>query len=309
MNEQTDVKKNGKPASGPTSFSPINPASLIQPPAKLPEINLGRPMPDADLRDIFSKSAKIQAQKTIVSGKTKIIFFIGRGRTGKSTNIRYHIAQLARKQKNFIALDADKTNPVLGQYIGGVGMPPSYEDEAIASWLSETILSAIPHGIHVLVDFGGGDTSLAYVVRFLPHIVGSIEQMGGAVVTCCALGTSVDDLSPFANLYNLGFRPTATAFLFNEAAAPTLHPSSFADIQAHSFYRRLTDEHAAVSLLIPALKVAQAVEARRLNFFDAKEGAQPDTQAPPLRLFEQLILGGWLANMEQVYQPVGSWFE
>jgi hypothetical protein len=133
--------------------------------------------------------------------------------------------------------------------------------------------------------------------------------MGGAVVACCTLGSSADDLMPLANLHQLGFRPTATALLFNEASLGTaeVHRESFTSIKSHSFYRELIEVHNAVPLLIPRLDVAETIERRRLNFLDASRG-MTNPGVDPLTVSQQFVLRAWLKKMDEVYQPISGWF-
>ena len=277
------------------------------PPPTLPEVPLGRRQPQVEALAAFTAQTQIHGSRKDLSGKSKVIFFTGRGRTGKTTLVRYFAERLSITNSKFSVLDGDKTNPVLDQYFDAE-RPDSFDDASMAAWIAGNALACVGNGAHLIVDLGGGDTSLAQLVQVLPNLVAELEAGDGAVVVCCTLGTAPEDLSPLSNLYTLGFRPTATALLFSQAALTTpLTEASFAAIQTHSFYKRLLDEQGAVPILVPALSVAAAVEARRLNFQHACDGATPPGGFP-LGLYERFVVRDWMVKMEKAFAPVASWF-
>jgi hypothetical protein len=273
-------------------------------------IELGLPMPDLDARLEFATIATDQARKTTLPKQPKAFLFIGRGRTGKTTNIRYLITEMDRKGAAFAVLDADTTNPVLEQYVELASRPPGYDDETLTAWMTDCVFSAIGEKSHLLIDLGGSDRTLRGVLNSVPDFVSVVETMGGAVIACCTLGSSADDLAPLANLHRAGFRPTATVLLFNEASlgSTEVHPGAFASVQSQRFFHELIDNHNAVPLLIPRLKVADTVERRRLDFEFAKSG-QSAPGEDPLNFTERVLLRSWMTKMAEVYQPISGWFE
>ena len=277
-------------------------------PKQLPEIRLGRPMPQLDARAVFADLARRYGGSIDLSGKFKAVFLIGRGKSGKTTTARYIAECWAKLGLDYLVLDADKTNPVLNEYMRAK-RPRSYDDDSIATWIADETFGAIGTKIHVLVDLGGGDTALGVLVERIPGFVADIEAAGGAVIACCTLGSSVDDLGPLANLHAVGFRPTATALLLSEASLTTpINEASFAAIQAHSFYKEMIANQRTVPILVPALQAAQEVELRRMNFGEAGSGV-----APPggyaLGPYHQAVVRAWLAKMEQAFSPIASWFK
>jgi len=265
-------------------------------------------MPDLDVRKRFADIAERQAAKTKLGNHPKVIFFIGRGRTGKTTNIRYLIRHFDKSDANFVALDVDSTNPVLQQYVEFAHLPPSYDPDALVQWLANYIISTITRNAHVLIDLGGGDSFLAHMIRSVPGFVQVVESFGGAVLAFCTLGPSPDDLMPLSNLHRVGFQPSATVLLLNEASLGTasLHTDAFIDVVEHSFYRRLIDDQNAVPLLIPRLQVADEVERRRLGFEFASKG-DVGAAGTPLTVTQRFILNAWLQKMTEVYRPIAEW--
>jgi hypothetical protein len=59
-----------------------------------------------------------------LGGKVKAVFFIGRGRTGKTTLARWAYEVLAERGGSAIIAAADPTNRALVNYLDGVAQPP-----------------------------------------------------------------------------------------------------------------------------------------------------------------------------------------
>jgi len=293
----------------PKAPMPMKGRVIPDPPPRppIPEIQLTRDMPQSDPTKDFAEFAEAQAKKVTLGKQPKVAFFIGRGRTGKTTNIRFLISEMDSENLNFGIIDADASNAVLHQYTQAAALPPDYELDELVNWLGLKIANAVARSMHVLVDLGGGDTSLSRLLSFSPAFVSDIEKAGGAVVAFYSLGSSPDDLTPIAKLYNEGFRPSATVLLLNEHALSygKVRSESFTAVQSHTFFRELVDNQNAVPLLIPRLKVADQIEQRRLNFSDAAA----ETLSSPLTLSERYLLRNWIRQMKEAYKPISAWFE
>jgi hypothetical protein len=265
-------------------------------------------MPDLEVRSKFTKLAERQAAKTKFERTAKVIFFIGRGRTGKTTNIRYLIRQFEQSNTAFAVFDIDATNPVLHQYVDYAQLPPSYGPDSLVQWLTDSIISTVSQQAYILIDLGGGDTTLAHLISSMPRFVQVVQGLGSAVLAFCTLGPSPDDLMPLSNLHRVGFQPSATVLLLNEASLGTasLHTDAFIDVVEHSFYRRLIDDQNAVPLLIPRLQVADEVERRRLGFTFASNG-EAGVGGMPLTFTQRVILNAWLEKMTEAYRPIAEW--
>jgi hypothetical protein len=112
----------------------------------------------------------------------------------------------------------------------------------------------------LLVDLGGGDTTLRRLVTQLPDLVAIFEAQGFAVVLYYTVGPQEEDLSPLATMEGLGFKPTATAIALNEAMAEVGDPreSAFARILRHSVFLTAVGR-GAVPIWMPRLLSAQQV--------------------------------------------------
>ena len=72
--------------------------------------------------------------------------------------------------------------------------PPEASDPAIAlKWLDKLQEHALQQGTSLLVDLGGGDTTLRRLVTQLPDLVAMFEAQGFAVVVLYAVGPQEED--------------------------------------------------------------------------------------------------------------------
>ena len=279
-----------------------------QPPG-IVKIDLVGQLARPEAPDELINLARTAAERMNLAGKNKAIFFLGRGKTGKTTTIRFLAEKWFQQDTPMALLDADRTNGVLRQYFDSVERPPSDDDGSVAAWMVDTVLEAIADQANILIDLGGGDTTLAHLVQSVPSFVQEVERAGGAVVACCTLGSEQDDLMPMARLDAMGLRPTATVLLFNLAALSVpLNKTSFAAIQSHDFYKTLVETRGAAPIFVPVLKAAAAVENRRMTFEDARDGViRPGIS--PISPFLRLAIRDWMLKMDKAFEPIRSWLE
>jgi len=243
-----------------------------------------------------------------LSGKKKVICWVGRGKTGKTTGIRWLAETAIANGTPLLMADMDTTNDTFSRYIKDVTRPPEASDPALAlKWLDKLMQHALRQQTSLLVDLGGGDTTLRRLVTQLPDLVQLFEAQGFAVVLFYTIGPQEEDLSPLATLQDLGFKPTATAIILNEAMIDVgdTREAAFARIYRHSVFRKAVDD-GAVPVFMPCLLAVQQVEIRRLKFRDAAEGrtGRADT---PLGPFDRSRVKKWLEAMDANFSGIGSW--
>ncbi len=163
------------------------------------------------------------------------------------------------------------------------------------------------HMTSVVVDLGGGDTTLRRLVGQIPDLVPMLEAAGFAVVAVYTVGPQEEDLSPLATLEALGFQPRATAIVLNEALmevgdAPA---GAFARVFRHSAFHAAADR-GAVPVWMPKLLVAAQVETRRLHYRDAADG-QSGQGTTPLGPFDRARVANWLREMDQSFDGISTW--
>ena len=262
---------------------------------------------------ILSASAKPVSATAPMSGidlsdKKKIIFWIGRGKTGKTTGIRWSAETAILAGHTLLMADMDPTNDTFSKYIDDVARPPEASDPAMAlKWLDKLLQHALHHDLSLLVDLGGGDTTLRRLVTDLPDLVAMIEAQGFAVVLFYTVGPQEEDLSPLATMEGLGFRPTATAIVLNEAMGEIGDPplNAFARILRHSAFLAAV-QRGAVPIWMPRLLPAQQVEIRRLHFRDAAAGKTGQGKTP-LGPFDRSRVLNWLQAMDTNFAGIASW--
>ncbi|MGH8227045.1 MAG: hypothetical protein ACREU3_03925 [Steroidobacteraceae bacterium] len=244
------------------------------------------------------------AQGVDLSGRPKIIFAAGRGKTGKTLFLRW-IAEMARDSgRNFMMADIDPTNPTFSTYFAGVSRPNTFKQTGVRDWLQEFMETAIEDKVSAIVDLGGGDTVLRTITAEMPGFDAMVEKEGVSMVMFYLLGPQPEDLTPVATLGALGFKPKARALVLNEGVAPVGQPrgQAFARVLTANVYR---DEAAngALTLWMPKLHAAEAVEARTAGFLAARDGKTH----PPLGVFNRSRINHWLKAMDEQFSGVKSW--
>jgi hypothetical protein len=254
-------------------------------------------------------AAPIEALPGIdLSGKKKIIFWIGRGKTGKTTGIRWSAEAAVLAGTALLMADMDPTNDTFSQYVANVARPPEASDPALSlRWLDKLLQHALQHGLSLLVDLGGGDTTLRRLVTQLPDLVDMFEARGFAIVLFYTVGPQEEDLSPLATMEGLGFKPTATAIVLNEAMGEVGDPplNAFARILRHSAFQTAV-RRGAVPIWMPRMLPAQQVEIRRLQFRDAANG-EIGQGTTPLGPFDRSRVLNWLQAMDTNFAGIKTW--
>ena len=266
--------------------------------------------PELPLRTGAAAKATANEVETGVdlTGKPKVMVWIGRGKTGKTTGLRWVAEKVLSAGREMLMADMDSTNDTFSQYIDGVARPPDAADPMIAlKWLDRLLQHAMQHKVSVLVDLGGGDTVLRRLVAQLPDLVPMLEAAGFAVVAVYAVGPQEEDLSPLATLEGLGFQPKATTIVLNEGLVEVgdAPAQAFARVFRHSVFRAAA-ERGAVPVWMPKLLVASQVETRRLHYGDAAAG-QVGQGTTPLGPFDRARVANWLRQMDANFSGIMSW--
>jgi len=303
--------KNDKAAVIEDERKPVDPTSEAPPPFVFGISDLEG---DADLDIGVPSFARRQAAGPVLegvnlAGRPKIILLAGRGKTGKTTAIRWMAERALADKRALLMGDLDPTNASFSTYFQGVHRPVDADSPAIMlKWLEQFLSHAIRHRQTAVVDLGGGDTTLPRLVDELPELTQMASDEGSAVVMFYHLGPQVDDLSPVATMEERGFQPEATAIVMNEAGVdPGLtREQAFARIHKHRVFRAVV-ERGAVPVCMPRLLVADAIEARRLHFLPARDGAIGPDGKPALGAFDRARVRSWLTAMDEQFAGVRTW--
>jgi hypothetical protein len=232
-----------------------------------------------------------------LSGRHKVYFVVGRGRVGKSTLLRW-IAEraFARKAPPALVLAAvDQGNRSLSAYFE-VDTP---QDSDVVGWLGSGMAQLIENPIlSVGIDFGGGDTSLTGLLQQWPDLAQSLTDAGIEPVLVVLLGPAEDDLTVFAALDALSFRPPATLLVPNLGLAGQGGRAEFAAVLSHSVYRAAV-ERGAVQVWMP-----RNYAAPRLGQLPLLKAGKPEGG---LGVFDRSRVETWLRDMEAAFAPVANW--
>lgn len=243
-----------------------------------------------------------------LSGKKKVVFLVGRGKTGKTMLIRWMSETALASDSIFLMADMDPTNDTFSRYIGGVARPTEPGDPVLSlKWLDKLLQHALQTNMSVQVDLGGGDTTLRRLVAQLPEFVSMFENAGFAVVIFYTVGPQEEDLSPLATMEGLGLHPTATAIVLNEGLVEVGEgrEAAFARILRHSVFIGAVNR-GAIPVWMPKLLPASQVEVRRLHFRDAAAGHVGQGKTP-LGPFDRARVSTWLNAIEANFGGVKTW--
>jgi hypothetical protein len=269
---------------------------------------IGDDVPDVDLNPFIPQRVAandlVPAIGVDLSGKPKIVFAVGRGKTGKTTFLRYAAELALADNRQFLMADIDPTNASFSSYFENVSRPGIDDPAGVSRWLQQFIEYAIKHKTSALIDLGGGDTTLRTIATEMPGFAGYIEAAGVSPVVFYLVGTQPDDLAPIATLADRQFAPFARAIVLNEYAAELglSRQQAFGHIVKNNVFVKQKNDGAIV-LWMPRLHAAAAVEMRRSSFSSARDGQT----TPPLGLFDRARVSKWLEEMERQFQGVRSW--
>ena len=238
-----------------------------------------------------------------LSRQAKIIFAAGRGKTGKTTLLRWLTETSIRNGGAPILADVDPSNATFSAYFDDVARPNTDNPAGVTAWLQELIEYCVTERHSALIDLGGGDTTLRSLAAEMPGLAAHIEASGMAPVMFHLTGPQPEDLLPALTLAARGFTPTAQALVFNEYAIEpgSTRERAFSRLTASSAYGSLAK--ACVKLWMPRLHAAEAVESRQCSFVAARDG----TITPPLGLFDAARVRVWLDTMDRRFAGVRSW--
>jgi hypothetical protein len=238
-----------------------------------------------------------------LSGKPKIVFAAGRGKTGKTTLLRWIQEVSLARGGDAILADVDPTNATFSLYFDGVQRPEVDDAAGVTVWLSELIDFCINEKRSAIIDLGGGDTTLRALATEMPGLVTEIEAAGLAPVMLYLVGTQPEDLTPAVTLADRGFTAKAQALVFNEFAVPAglTRSQAFSRITGLREYEYLRAN--SIGLWMPRLFAADAIESRHARFFDARD----NKVAPPIGTLDRSRIKAWLDKMDQRFAGIGSW--
>jgi hypothetical protein len=245
-----------------------------------------------------------QPADDIASGP-KMLLALGRGKTGKSTFIRYAAERSISLGNLPVIADADRTNATLSAFFDKVERPPSPADDDVKDWLEAFADRQITDRFSAYLDMGGGDLVLknwAASIELAPFMV----QHGITPVAVHFIGSDIDDLTYLRDVEQV-FQPKHTAIVLNEG---TLSPGrvarkAFAHILKHEIFLAAVERGAQV-VRMPALTAMQEIETRGLCFEDAQNGRVKPGQDMIGPVARQKI-AIWRREMAASFTSIASW--
>ena len=260
-------------------------------------------------RAAVGRSLQVPNNLIDLSKRPKIWLTIGRGKTGKTTLIRYAAEESTLGGRDIMLADMDRTNATLSSYFEDVQRPPDGDEGGVVRWLERLLVFIMDKQVSAYIDLGGGDTTLRRLIAEVPDLVTMLDTSGVSIVAVYLLGPQTDDLSPLSTLEQAGFHPEATALVLNEGLIETAAPreEAFARVLRHSVFREAIGR-GAVPLWMPRLLPAGEIEARRVFYGQAATGASREgRKQTSLGPFDQARVRAWVNNMRAEFAGVQSW--
>jgi hypothetical protein len=270
--------------------------------AKLPSIVVQFRQHSTPVPEVSVAVAKRSAPQPVVtgppgvdlSGKPKVIFLIGRGGSGKTVLGRYLLERAQEAKRPTIAAALDPVNRTLANYVSDVAQPETSDPADSARFLRELLGFAMQEKQSVVVDLGGGDTTLATVLDEMPDLAAVMESAGVAAVALYLLTPRIDDIAPFLSL---GFQPAATAFVCNRVTPGDFGPL----LEQRAIREALTAGAREVHMPRLDADATAFIEQRRLSFAQAAKG---EKAIGPWRAAQ---VRNWLRAMDAAFAGIGTW--
>lgn len=254
--------------------------------------------------------AKRTAPTADLTRLAKAWALIGPGGGGKTVLARWLGGELAERGMldRTVLAALDPMNRTLAQFFEAVMQPPSSDPGETEAWLRTMLQFISRQRLNAVLDFGGGDTSLARLVQAAPNIADTLEESGVGLVAAYVLTPRVDDLAALVTFEAGGFRPRATALVLNLGRAET--PAAFDGVRRQPAYKAALDR-GAVELWMPPLEpqdLALRIERARLQFGQARDGVAADgTALQAVGGLERSRVRHWLGQMNGEFAAVESW--
>lgn len=232
-----------------------------------------------------------------LSGKRKALFFIGRGRIGKTTITRLIGEIMDERGGSAIVAAADPINRSLRIFRNNVAEPDSSEPDDIRDWLRDLLQHVMSEKANAMIDLGGGSTSLSALLREMPDLAGEMSRHGVEPIAIHVVGADPHDLVPLAMTEAEGFQPKATAIILNEIHA---RRDRFDQVLQHPTFQAAI-ERGAVPIWLPRLNpdAAKQCDAHGWRYHDVRSKAGPFTAS---------AVQTWLRQTTEQFAPISTWF-
>ncbi len=254
----------------------------------------------------ISNAAVIEPEaETRTSAVPRLVLALGRGKTGKSSFIRWCVERSIERGGEPIIADCDRTNATLAAFFANVARPPSPEDDDVRLWLNGFVDRQIEEGFSAYLDLGGGDLVLKTWAQSL-DLAPFLSANGVQPVAMHFLSSDLDDLSYLRDLEAI-FQPEQTALVLNEGTVPLgrVARTAFDPVVTHPIFLAAVKRGARV-LRMPRLAPMFEIDRRRLSFAEAELGRVKEGQEKLGPTARQMV-ALWRREMEASFAPVASW--
>lgn len=232
--------------------------------------------------------------------KPKFVVAYGRGRSGKSTGLRYLAERAQIAGRDVTIADADP-RATLVSHFSEVLQPKRRDDKALHAWLDAVVNAQADALTTVVLDRNGGDQAFGRFAASV-NLTDLLTEVGIMPVALHFIGADTGDLADLKMAENGGgFIPEATALILNAGTITDDTPpdDAFEAVRAHSVYKAalkrgarevLMPRHFCLSMINDlGLTLAEAETDKRLGLTNRQRAVM------------------WRRAMEEALAPVAAW--
>lgn len=174
-------------------------------------------------------------------------------------------------------------------------------------WITDTLALAIEQQSSLMLDLGGGDTSMQDLMEDI-NLVGFAEKRGHHPVGLFFCGADMDDFEHILSIWRAGyFRPKRAILVFNEFLIPQGRSTegAFAHINDRAEMGELVAGGVEV-MKMPRLPCMTHVRTKGLSFLDAVDGKPGKEDGRPLDPVRRYMVQEWIEKIQANLAAIGA---
>ncbi len=253
------------------------------------------------------KEALLSSTALPAPPRGRLIVLLGRGRTGKTTLLRFIAEEALALGAPLTLADCDRTNATATSFFPDCRRPLNTSDYEGGRFVEQQVEELIVRGGNLMLDVGGGDT----VFLTKAQEIGMVELLEGAgfdVIAIHCVGSGADDVGVLQVAENGGlFAPRRTAIVLNAAFVPEGAElrTAFARVLEDPAYQAAV-ARGARTIHMPLLRCAERIEDLRISFADASDGGAPEG-CVPLGVIDRQRTKQFRRALCGALQPIQEW--
>jgi hypothetical protein len=253
--------------------------------------------------------AEMESQTTAV--RPRLVVALGRGRTGKSTFLRY-VAETSSRTRPLRILDADPNNQTLCKHFPDAERPDIVDGAERHGWVESQIermvLAAAGEGdVHdALLDLGGGDRLMKRLGKEV-GLVPALEEAGVDVTAVHMIGPHDADLTFLDEVETSGlFSPRRVLVILNGGLAGDRSVAkAFGSVTTSPVLEKIGSAARGGRIMVmPPLACMSVLEEKDAPSF---AWCLTDEGRRAVGIFNAQRVRTWLDGMSQLRAECGNW--